>query len=129
MLHGEDTDNEDDDPTDANNMKTTNQTKGRKKTNYVKESLESFKSQGRERIKVAESFKLRTSATDVIEYAILPPGEQIPEEHDPLIVPKYLDFKKEIGFDGKTLAEILFDDFLPSVTGHAKMLDKYHADI
>jgi hypothetical protein len=29
----------------------------------------------------------------------------------------------------KPLEQILFDDFLPSVTGHAKLLDKYHADI
>jgi hypothetical protein len=42
---------------------------------------------------------------------------------------QYLDFKKEIDFQGKPLEQILFDDFLPSVTGHAKLLDKYHADI
>ena len=43
--------------------------------------------------------------------------------------PESLQLKQEIDFEGgKNLADILFDDFFPCVTGHAKLMDEYHND-
>jgi hypothetical protein len=83
LHHSEGTDDED----NLTGTTTTNQTKGRKKTNYVEELHDSFKSQGRKKFKVGESFEMRISASDVIDWSILPPGEQMPEGIDPLFVP------------------------------------------
>jgi hypothetical protein len=67
---------------------------------------------------------------EVINWKILAHGEHITK--DPLDVPNsvdYLSAKENNGLSDDTdLNDLFFDQCFPSVVGHAKIIDQFHAD-
>ena len=65
-----------------------------------------------------------------INWKILADGEHITE--DPLGVPNSVDYlaadKDNELSDNTSLNNLLFDQFFPSVVGHAKIIDEFYAD-
>ncbi len=79
-----------------------------------------------------KNFDLRWGPGDdkVINWKILADGEHITE--DPLDVPNSVDYvsadeDNELS-DDTDLNDLFFDQFCPSVVGHAKTIDQFHAD-
>jgi hypothetical protein len=62
-------------------------------------------------------------------WTILQDGEHIRKEEDPMIYPDELEVNSNIDFDDdQNLSEILFREFMPSIEGHAILMDEYLSD-
>ncbi len=98
----------------------------------AKESINKFCSLETDTLSSAKKFDLRWGPGDdeVINWKILADGEHITE--DPLDVPNSVDYvsadeDNELS-DDTDLNDLFFEQFFPSVVGHAKIIDEFHAD-
>ena len=82
----------------------------------------------------AKTFEMiLNSPGDSINWDILPDGQHITRDEDPMEYPTEVRRKKDIDFgdDGNTdkYADIFFEHFFPDVTGHAQKMDTYLSNI
>ncbi len=80
-----------------------------------------------------KKFNLRWGPGDdeVINWKILADGKHITE--DPLDVPNSVDYYVSVDegnqlSDDTDLNDLFFEQFFPSVVGHAKIIDEFYAD-
>ena len=98
----------------------------------AKESTDSFCSLANETIATSKQFGLKWGKGDdeVINWKILPDNEHITD--DPLLIPDSVEYASpacEIKLTEVTdLNALFFDEFFPSVVGHGKIIDEFHAD-
>jgi hypothetical protein len=98
-----------------------------------KESINKFCSLETYTLSSTKKFDLRWGPgnDEVINWKILADGEHITE--DSLDVPNSVDYvsadeDNELS-DDTDLNDLFFDQFFPSIVGHAKIIDEFHADI
>jgi hypothetical protein len=97
----------------------------------AKESINKFCSLGTYTLSSTKKFGLRWGPGDdeVINWKILANGEHITK--GPLDVPNSVDYvsaaKDNELSDDTDLNDLFFDQFFPSVVGHAKIIDQFHA--
>jgi len=101
--------------------------KAKKKMPYQL-SVKAFKSMSPEEKATAKLFQMDVKEDIHVDWKILQDDEHLEEADDPLVYPTELEFKKEVDFVNKPFDEIFFDDFFPSVTGHAALFDEYFND-
>jgi hypothetical protein len=64
-----------------------------------------------------------------IKWKILGDTEYLKAEDDPLKYPEGPVLLRDIGWENKSFSSVFFDEFFPSVEGHAKLMDEYLADV
>jgi hypothetical protein len=98
----------------------------------AKESINKFCSLETDTLSSTKKFDLRWGPgnDEVINWKMLADGEHITK--DPLDVPNSVDYvsaDEENEFSDDTdLNDLFFERFFPSVVGHAKIIDEFHAD-
>jgi len=106
--------------------------KAKKKT-PLQLSIEDFENQTKVEIATSQLFEMAVTKDEVIDWKILPDGEHITQDDNnnlvPFKCPDALVFKKEIDFINTPLDEIFFDEFFPSVKGHAARMDEFHSSV
>jgi hypothetical protein len=70
---------------------------------------------------------------EIIKWQILEDGCHIGPDEDFLVVPEASAFKKAIAFDPADpdscdYNKVFFDDFFPSIEGHARLMDEFYSD-
>jgi hypothetical protein len=63
-----------------------------------------------------------------LKWKIFQDKEYITKAEDPMVYPDGPVLLRDIGFDTKGLSDIFFDEFFPSVDGHARLMDEYLQD-
>ena len=103
-----------------------------RKEEPAKESTDKFCALETETIATTKQFGLKWGQGDneVINWKILADDEHITE--DPLVIPDSVEYAsptREIELSDVTdLNALFFDEFFPSVVGHGKIIDEFHAD-
>jgi hypothetical protein len=102
----------------------------RKKGSSYADSIKTFANFDRETLREAKVFDMRYGdmEDDVVKWKILSDTEHITKDQDPLKYPNELDIQHDINFDEEKFDTILFRDFFPSISGHARLMDEYLAD-
>ena len=96
---------------------------------HFKQSEQTFASLGCEIITIATEYEMRYGDGDdeLLNWEILQDKVHLNKADDPMQYPTELEFKREIDFDTNNFATIFFEEFLPSITGHAQLMDEYHS--
>lgn len=108
--------------------------KNKKKSDVYKESIKSFVEQETHLLRDTKVFQMKYKDVtkdediDCINWTILGDTEYITPDEDPLTYPDELDVLKEVDFENKSLSDIFFEYFFPSVVGHAKLMDEFLSD-
>jgi hypothetical protein len=105
---------------------TRNSSKG-KKSRY-QSSIDRFVKVEKEVLCEAVVFDMDLNDNCTIKWNILADNQHITKEEDPMEYPSDLEVNEAIDFDDKSLADIWFDHFLPSVKGHALRIDEFLSD-
>jgi len=104
-----------------------------KKKTILQQSIDDFKKQSREEITTAALYEMNLTKDVSVDWQILPDGEHITHQNNdnliPFRCPDKLVFKREIDFINRPLHEIFFNEFFPSLKGHAALIDEYHSSI
>jgi hypothetical protein len=103
-----------------------------KRKSPSEESTDEFCNLDKETIASATTFlhKYGEGDDEHVKWTILKDTEHITD--DPMDIPDSVEFKKEIDWgpdpDNMDYNKTFFDHFFPSIQGHAKLIDKFHAD-
>jgi Transposase IS4 len=115
---------------DIEKYSTVAKPKARDKTPMQQSDID-FKKLSTEEKATASIFNMKYKKEDdaTIYWKILQDTEYLRAADDPCRYPEGIEFLKDIDFITKGMSTVFFEDFLPSIVGHAELMDEFYSDI